>query len=48
MLNIPTDLDSWNPADVTAWHAGLSDDETVTDAEYAAAERAVHTALLDL
>lgn len=46
MLAIPTDMDRWHPNDVADWSAGLDDDPTVTDAEYAQARRAVSVALL--
>jgi len=46
MLDIPTDLASWTPADVTAWGARLADDPTVTDEEYLSGQRAVTVALL--
>jgi hypothetical protein len=46
MLSIPTDLDRWNPNDVTAWLRAVEDDETVTDAEFDQAQAAVDAALL--
>jgi hypothetical protein len=46
MLTIPTDLDSWNPTDVTAWLRAVEDDDTVTDAEFDRAQAAVNAALL--
>ncbi|MDT3395464.1 hypothetical protein RKE29_02155 [Streptomyces sp. B1866] len=46
MLTIPTDLDTWHPADVTAWLTTLGDDPTVTDTEYDQAQQAATAALL--
>jgi hypothetical protein len=46
MLNIPTDLASWPPVDVTAWLRDVEDDENVTDAEFDRAQAAVDDALL--
>jgi hypothetical protein len=46
-VTIPTDLDRWDPRDVTAWLAALEEDQTVTDAEVTEARRAVSAALID-
>lgn len=46
-INIPTDLDRWNPAEVTDWLAQLDNDDTITEADYAAAQQAGAAALLD-
>lgn len=46
MLTTPSDLSAWHPNDIAAWAAGLDDDPTVTEAERAAADRAVSVALL--
>jgi hypothetical protein len=46
MLTIPSDLATWRPNDVTAWLSNICEDRRVTDQEFAAAQAAVHTALL--
>lgn len=46
MFSIPSDLNAWHPNEIAAWAAGLDDDPTVTEAERAAADRAVSVALL--
>jgi hypothetical protein len=45
-LTIPTDLDRWAPADVTAWLRDLEDDDLAANDDLEIARSAVASALL--
>lgn len=42
---IPEDLDSWRVNDVTEWLNLLQEDDSLTDEEWAAAQRAANVAI---